>query len=83
MTSSIMRRSEKLVSLDDQFEELFLGKYDDDKVGDLQHENLDDNEIELDSALLANAIQTDYAQFVPEQQVWLEFITACRWTFRV
>ena len=69
MTSSIMRRSEKLVNLDDQFEEMFLGKYDDDRVGDLQHENLDDNEVELDSALLANAIQTDYAQFVPGHQV--------------
>lgn len=72
MTSSIMRRSEKLVNLDDQFEELFLGKYDDDKVGDLQHENLDDNEIELDSQLLQNAIETDYANFVPEQQTVMD-----------
>ena len=68
MTSSIMRRSEKLVNLDDQFEELFLGAYDEDKVGDLQHQNLDENEIQLDSALLQNAIETDYAQFVPDQQ---------------
>jgi len=74
MTSSIMRRSEKLVNLDDQFEEMFLGKYDDDRVGDLQHENLDDNEVELDSALLANAIQTDYAQFVPGHQTVMDTI---------
>jgi len=47
MTSSIMRRSEKLVNLDDQFEELFLGAYDEDKVGDLQHQNLDENEMFL------------------------------------
>lgn len=72
MTSSIMRRSEKLVNLDDQFEELFLGAYDEDKVGDLQHQNLDENEIQLDSALLQNAIETDYAQFVPDQQTVMD-----------
>merc|ERR1711990_749899 len=52
MTSSIMRRSEKLVNLDDQFEELFLEKYDEDEVGDLIHKNTEDNEIALDSELL-------------------------------
>lgn len=67
MTSSIMRRSEKLVSLDDQFEEMFLDKYDEDEVGDLTHKNLEDNEIELDSELLKNMMQKDYDTFVPQQ----------------
>ena len=66
MTSSIMRRSEKLVNLDDQFEELFLEKYDEDEVGDLIHKNTEDNEIALDSELLQNAIENDYKEFVPE-----------------
>ena len=66
MTSSIMRRSEKLVSLDDQFEEMFLDKYDEDEVGDLTHKNLEDNEIELDSELLKNMMQKDYDTFVPQ-----------------
>lgn len=66
MTSSIMRRSEKLVNLDDQFEELFLGKYDEDEVGDLIQKNTEDNEIALDSELLQNAIENDYKEFVPE-----------------
>ena len=66
MTSSIMHRSEKLVNLDDQFEELFLGKYDDDEVGDLIHKNTEDNEIALDSELLQNAIENDYKEFVPQ-----------------
>ena len=66
MTSSIMHRSEKLVNLDDQFEELFLEKYDEDEVGDLIHKNTEDNEIALDSELLQNAIENDYKEFVPE-----------------
>ena len=61
-----MRRSEKLVNLDDQFEELFLEKYDEDEVGDLIHKNTEDNEIALDSELLQNAIENDYKEFVPE-----------------
>ena len=69
MTSSIMRRSEKLVNLDDQFEELFLEKYDEDEVGDLIHKNTEDNEIALDSELLQNAIQNDYKEFVPEVHI--------------
>ena len=70
MTSSIMRRSEKLVNLDDQFEELFLEKYDEDEVGDLIHKNTEDNEIALDSELLQNAIENDYKEFVPEVIFW-------------
>ena len=69
MTSSIMRRSEKLVSLDDQFEEMFLDKYDEDEVGDLTHKNLEDNEIELDSELLKNMMQKDYDTFVPQVMI--------------
>jgi len=74
MTSSIMHRSEKLVNLDDQFEELFLEKYDEDEVGDLIHKNTEDNEIALDSELLQNAIENDYKEFVPENERTLDAI---------
>ena len=65
MSSSIMRRSVKLENLDDHFEEMFA-KYDDEEIGDLPQKNLEDNEIELDSELLATTMQKDYEEFVPE-----------------
>ena len=65
MTSSIMRRSEKLVSLDDQFEEMFLTKYDENEVGGMNHKIIE-GEIEPDSELVKNMMQTDYDTFIPQ-----------------
>lgn len=72
MSSSIMRRSVKLENLDDHFEEMFA-KYDDEEIGDLPQKNLEDNEIELDSELLATTMQKDYEEFVPEQLNAIDF----------
>ena len=66
MTSSIMRRSEKLENLDDQFEEMFIANYNEDEIGDLPHKNLDENEIDLDSEYLKQTMEDDYERFIPK-----------------
>merc|ERR1712136_515975 len=64
MTSSIMARSEKLQTLDDQFEE-FYAKYDEDEIGDLPDKNLEDNEIELDDQMIYDMMKDDHEALIP------------------
>jgi len=73
MTSSIMRRSEKLENLDDQFEEMFITNYNEDEIGDLPHKNLDENEIDLDSEYLKQTMEDDYERFIPKAKNAIDF----------
>ena len=59
-----MARSEKLQTLDDQFEE-FYAKYDEDEIGDLPDKNLEDNEIELDDQMIYDMMRDDHEALIP------------------